>query len=171
MISRKTDMLVGAAILGGSLFLLYDTRKIPGPRFEPMGSAVLPRIVLATIAVLAVIEIARAAFHHFRPTSEVAEIIDQEEKKEFPHQDSPRMRYIWLVRTLVTLLVLMAYTFLLTYDIGNYYVVTFIFSAGLTAYLADFNLKYTMIGIMTILVILGLLYLLSHTMGVVLPTM
>lgn len=169
MISRKSDILVGLGILAGSAFLLYDTNNIPEPRFEPMGSAFLPRIVLGAMAVLAVIEIFRALFNHFRPTSETYEVLEKEEEAEFPEENEPKFRHAWWIRTGITLLALMGYTLLLTYELVNYYLLTFIFSAGLTAYLGRGNLKYTTIGIIVVAVILGLLYLLSHTMAVVLP--
>ncbi len=170
MISRKSDMVTGLGILAGVAILFHETLSIPEPRFEPMGSALLPQIVLGVMAILAIAEIIKAARHHYLPTSEEYKLHKQAEEAGLP-VESHEFRHAYRIRTGITLVALIAYAAVLSTALINYYIATFIFSTGLTAYLAKGNRKYTMIGIIVIAIILGLLYVLSRSMNVVLPTM
>ena len=170
MITRKTDMAVGVGILAGVSFLFYDTLSIPEPRFEPMGSALMPQLVLGVMAVLALIEIVQALRHRYKPDSDEAKMIEEAQTRNVPISNRG-FRHGVRVRTTLTFLVLVLYTALLSFNLVNYYIATFVFSTALTAYLSDLNPKYTLIGACTVGCILGLLYLLSTTMNVILPTM
>lgn len=170
MISRKSDVWVGVGILGGIGVLFWETLSIPAPRFEPMGSAMMPKMVLLFMAVLAVVEIVQALVRRNEPTTEEYRMMREAEDRNQPREEKA-FRHLVRIRTAMTLGLVVVYVLVLTFGLLNYFVATFIFSTGLTTYLSDWNRRYTCIGMCAIAVILGLLYLLSSTMDLILPTM
>lgn len=57
-----TDLVLALAVLAGAALLLIGAAELPPPRFEPMGSAALPRILAGFLICFAVIIAAKAAF-------------------------------------------------------------------------------------------------------------
>lgn len=60
------DLLLAAVVVGGSVILFAGAAELPPPRFEPLGSAAMPRILgvilcllAAIVAVQAVLRLAR----------------------------------------------------------------------------------------------------------------
>lgn len=170
MISKKSDIAVGVGIIIGAAILYRETLSIPEPRFEVMGSALYPQAILIAMAFLAIVEIVRAVRNHYLPTSEEAQLRKKADEAALP-MESKEFRHNYRLRTFVTILALVAYVVILSNEWVNYFIVTFVFGVALTAYLSRWNKKYTLIGAVTVAIILGLLHFLSKTMSIVLPTM
>lgn len=170
MISRKSDIWLGVGILAGIGILFKETLDIPAPRFEPMGSAMMPKLVLLFMSVLAIIEIVQAIVRRNEPSTKEYQMMREAEDRYQPREQKS-FRHLVRVRTGITLVVLLLYVTTLTFNLVNYYVATFVFSSGLTAYLSDWNRKYIVIGMCTVTGILGLLFMLASMMGLILPTM
>ncbi len=58
--SPRPDLLLAAAVTGFAALLLVESRKIPPPFFDPLGSAAVPRAAALVMVVLAAIMAARA---------------------------------------------------------------------------------------------------------------
>ncbi len=170
MISRKSDIFLGVGILAGLGILFNEAMKIPAPRFEPMGSAMMPKAVLLIMAVLTVIEIIQALRKHHVPDTDEYKLIQESRERNQPRSQQ-EFRHQARIRIGVTFLALVAYVTILTFSLVNYFVVTFVFGTLLSGYLSGWSKGHIVIGICTITTILGLLYLLSSTMGLILPTM
>ncbi len=54
------DIILAALVAGGSALLFIGAAELPPPRFEPLGSAALPRILGALLILFAVILVIRA---------------------------------------------------------------------------------------------------------------
>ncbi|SIO10817.1 tripartite tricarboxylate transporter TctB family protein [Vannielia litorea] len=54
------DIILAALVAGGSVLLFIGAAELPAPRFEPLGSAALPRILGALLILFAVILVIRA---------------------------------------------------------------------------------------------------------------
>ena len=177
MISAKREICVELAILVGIGILFRETLSIPEPRFEPMGSALMPQGVLIAMAILAFINLIKAIKHwRIEPDTDEYRMAKEAENRNMPPECSlldPGCNFYRevAIRTFVTLLLLIVYTGILALKLVNYYAITFIFATFLTGYLSLWNKKYIVIGAITVTCILALLYLLSTTMNVVLPTM
>jgi len=52
---KRTDFIIPLIIIGASIFLYLQTNQIPAPRFEPLGSAFFPRLMLISIIFLSLI--------------------------------------------------------------------------------------------------------------------
>lgn len=92
------DLALAAAVLAAAALLFVGASSLPPPRFEPMGSAALPRILGGLLAVFAVIVGARAALRLLR-SGEAPVTTDTPSDAS---NSSP-------VRTLVVLVALIAY--------------------------------------------------------------
>lgn len=55
------DLVLSALVSAGAALLFYGASKLPPPRFEPLGSAALPRILGALLLLFAAILTVRAA--------------------------------------------------------------------------------------------------------------
>lgn len=66
-----TDLLLAVCAIAGAALLFWGASELPPPRFEPLGSAALPRILGAAIGVMALI-IAVSAIFRLRSRSEAA---------------------------------------------------------------------------------------------------
>lgn len=64
--TRRTiaDLTLAALTLAGSALLLIGAMELPPPRFEPLGSAALPRILATLLILFAVIVAIRALLRH-----------------------------------------------------------------------------------------------------------
>ncbi|HCY04297.1 MAG TPA: hypothetical protein DHU16_02510 [Gammaproteobacteria bacterium] len=69
--TRRTiaDIALAALTLCGAGLLLYGAMSLPPPRFEPLGSAALPRILASLLILFALIISATALFRHRQDTS------------------------------------------------------------------------------------------------------
>ena len=176
MISPKREIGIQLVILVGLGVLFNETLSIPEPRFEPMGSAIMPQGCILIMAGLSLFNLIKALFKmRTEPNTEEYRMRMEAANRNAPPECSlldPGCDFYREVakRTFVTLLMLIAYAAILTFNLVDYFIITFIFATTLTAYLSR-NKKYTIIGVITVTCILALLYLLHETMGVMLPTM
>lgn len=60
-----SDLLLAVAVLVGAGLLLVGASDLPPPRFEPMGSAALPRILACMLVLFALVLGARAIRRYF----------------------------------------------------------------------------------------------------------
>lgn len=67
------DLFLGAGALLVAALLVIGTAGLPPPRFEPMGSAALPRILAGVIALLSLGVVVSAFRSRGKTTSETAE--------------------------------------------------------------------------------------------------
>ncbi len=175
MISAKREICIEIGILVGIGVLFRDTLDIPAPRFEPMGSAVMPQGLLIIMAILALINLVKAIVRwRIEPNTDEYKMVQASERRNLPPESVPLIpienfdREV-IKRTLITLALLMTYTTVLTLDLVNYYVASFVFATFLSGYLGLWRKKYIAIGAITICCILGLLFMLAKTMGLILP--
>lgn len=65
-LSRRTlaDLVLCALTLGGAALLFVGAAELPPPRWEPLGSAALPRILGGLLVLFALIVAARALLRH-----------------------------------------------------------------------------------------------------------
>lgn len=68
--SRRTiaDLALAALTIGGAGLLLYGATSLPPPRFEPLGSAALPRILASLLILFALMVATTAILRHRRVT-------------------------------------------------------------------------------------------------------
>ena len=64
------DLALAALTVAGAILLLIGAMDLPPPRFEPLGSAALPRILSGLLLVFAVIVAIRALLRHRSGTLE-----------------------------------------------------------------------------------------------------
>ncbi|MEF2074268.1 tripartite tricarboxylate transporter TctB family protein [Consotaella aegiceratis] len=123
--SRKElygDLTLAVAILVGAALLFIGAADLPPPRFEPLGSAALPRILGAFLAIFALIIGGRALFAMSRAAPSVA---DQPAGTAHP------------LRALAMLAVIAAYVFSLDTLRIPYVVATIVFAIACGAILSD----------------------------------
>lgn len=156
---RKTDIGVGIGILAGAAILFHETLKIQAPRFEPMGSAMLPRIVLGIMALLAL--------------NLIREALRKKKQDRAPETDGEdtAFRVQVALATLITLGATCLYTAALSLELLHYYPATFLFITALTAFLSRGNKKYTLIAACVAVSVIALLHILAVSLNLVLPGM
>ncbi len=115
------DLALAAAVVGGSATLFVGAASLPPPRFEPLGSAFMPRVLGAVLIVLAIIVALRAALILIRP----ADVSDTA-----PSGASLRLPY----RGAITLVLLVAYVAAMDFARVPFLLATplFVMLAGMT---------------------------------------
>ena len=85
--TRRTiaDLALAAVTLGGAGILLYGAMSLPPPRFEPLGSAALPRI-LASLLILFALIIATIAIFRLREDTPAADTTTQSGARADPRK-------------------------------------------------------------------------------------
>lgn len=68
-----TDLALATFAVSGAVILLVGAAELPPPRFEPLGSAALPRILGGVLILLSVIVAARALFRLRSSSAKVSE--------------------------------------------------------------------------------------------------
>ncbi|MEP3279931.1 MAG: tripartite tricarboxylate transporter TctB family protein [Stappiaceae bacterium] len=81
------DLILSALVLGGAAILFIGAADLPPPRFEPLGSAAMPRILAFILVVLSVI-VALRALLSLRFQSEPT---NRRQRRDVPETPDPTM--------------------------------------------------------------------------------
>lgn len=143
-------------LAAGSLYLLSALDELPVPRFEPMGPALFPQIILGCFICLCVVDTVAALFRlHRAPTTPQA------------CHPEPCETLAQRVRPLVCLLGFLFYLWLLDTTELPYIPMTFLFIALGCWYLGHFTLRALWLSVAASLGVTGIIY---GIFGVVLQT-
>jgi putative tricarboxylic transport membrane protein len=154
---KKADIAIAIFILIGAAFLYHETAAIPEPRFEPLGSAFFPQVILIAMMVLALVQIVQSLF--FRPKKE-------EEKNQIEGKAPARGSAVYIG---LTLFLSFAYILSISLSLLNFYVGTSIFIFLLTGFLGSLRIRAWILGLLVAAGLTSMLYLISASLKLILP--
>lgn len=131
--SRKLlDYIIPVFIIAVSIFLYADTFEIPAPRFEPLGSAFFPRVILIGIIFLSIILLCQQFIHYLKNRSSAPQ------KSEDVVEQSGGG---FTIRNLGTIFLFGLYIFLISVTDISYLFLTFAFTFVVGWFLAFWRLR------------------------------
>ena len=159
------QVLVPYIIIACCVYLWLPLEELPLPRFEPMGPALFPKILLGGIIALTVLDMILSRFEDRR---EEALRRKNAESREQGSASGPELEEtsgmsvpVFAVAGFVIYLLLISYT-----DI-SYILLTFVFVALESWYLGHFTKRALLLSVCTAVVVSGLIY---GIFGVILET-
>ena len=153
---KKRDIAISVFIIIGAAFLYRETGSIPDPRFEPLGSAFFPRVILVGMMILALMQMVRVLLF---PKKE-----DEKTGGEVKTQRRAAAGYIGLM-----LFLSFAYILSISLSIVNFYGVTFLFVFLLTGFLGFSKIRAWCFGGLLAAGLTSILYILAASLNVRLP--
>lgn len=146
----KNDLFTSAGIILFCGILLGQVYTLPKPRFESLGPAFFPKIVLYSIIVLSVVNIAQLLFAHWR----------QRVAKKLP-EPSPSGSFMLLWGLpLLTVVYFFVYTLLMEWTDIPYVVLTFVYIVIGSWTLASFRRNALPVIVLVSACVTGFIYLL-----------
>ena len=123
------DLLLAALCIAGAALLLAGAASLPPPRFEPLGSAAMPRALAVVLIVLSLLMAGRSLLTLRRPGP-------TPDDDDLPQPEGTRQG-----RSVLTFLVLVAYVAAL--DLGRvpFWIATMVFLAAIGLILTGGNLR------------------------------
>ncbi len=156
---KEPDIAIAIFIIIGAAFLYHETDIIPDPRFEPLGSAFFPRVILVGMMILALMQIVQSLFSRKKEDEQTGG-----EVKTQRHTVGASAGYIGL-----TLFLSFAYILSISLSLLNFYLGTSIFVFLLTGILGFLRVRAWIFGMLVAAGLTSAIYMLSVSLKLILP--
>jgi len=158
-----SDLVILLFIIAASIFLFFQTNTIPAPRFEPLGSAFFPRLILGAIIILSLMLIVKDYF--FRRISEP----EHDESISTSHlvrdEQAGKVKYVW-----GTIFLFGIYILLISITDISYLLLTFCFLYLFVWYLSLWRVRFILHALGSALMVTLIIYLIfGHFLNIFFP--
>jgi putative tricarboxylic transport membrane protein len=153
------DLAISVALIVISCFLFRETSSIPAPRFEPLGSAFFPRLILISMIILSAGVIIQSIFRIFKNKKKEFISIQVAEPK-----GGGGLRYVWAVTA-----ILAAYILLMSLSIFNFFALTFVFLFLLTFFFGFGRLDFFFPALAVAAIVTAGIYFFGKLLHLILP--
>ena len=175
MTSKKfmERVFVPLFIIGLCIFFWTQLSSLPEPRFEPMGAALYPKVILGSIIFLTILDIILSPIEDRRKAkqAEQAAMSRQDAEDNAVQQqnaEQPKQTSIWV--PVIAILGFIVYILLISYTDIHYSILTFLFITLDCWYLGNFTKRAFVLSALTAFLITGLIHItLAVFMDTILP--
>ena len=161
----KTEIGVQVFLIVVAAAFLWDTRSLPGPVFDPLGPAPVPRLICWSVIILCLVIIGQVVFARTNatPADETLSELDMVAEPE-PTKPQPLL-------AIATLALSVAYVLVMAFRLTGFAVATIVYLILTIGMLSRFNKRSMIVGIIIALIMgFGCEYLFTEVFVIDLPT-
>jgi hypothetical protein len=157
MTTGQRDIVISVLLIVASALLYRETHSIPRPRFEPLGSAFFPRVILISIIILAFGLIAQTLLHSYKKKQGVMiQTVKDGSNSDF--------RYV-----IVAIVIFAIYILFVSLSLVNFHILTFTFLFLLTFFFGFCRIRALFAGLAVATIFTSCIYFFGKLLNLILP--